>query len=64
MTANVIVRRITQKAMERNKLREYTLSSAIGCSKRSVDKLLNEEPVKLTQEQWFHLMNLGGVFEK
>ena len=32
----------------------------IGCGDGSIAKLLDEQEVRLTQEQWFYLMTLGG----
>ena len=55
-TPNEIVRRITQQAMERHRLSQRGLAHEIGCGDGSIAKLLDEQEVRLTQEQWFYLM--------
>ena len=60
-TPNEIVRRITQQAMERHRLSQRGLAHEIGCGDGSIAKLLDEQEVRLTQEQWFYLMTLGGI---
>lgn len=61
-TPEEIMRRVTQRAMERhNILSETRLASHVGCSQKSISKLLSETPVTLTQEQWFNLCTLAGV---
>mgnify|MGYP002543388088 FL=1 len=60
-TPNEKVRRITQRAMERHRLSQRGLAHEIGCGDGSIAKLLDEQEVRLTQEQWFYLMTLGGI---
>lgn len=60
MTPNETIRRITQQAMERHRLSQRGLAHEIGCGDGSIAKLLDEQEVRLTQEQWFYLMTLGG----
>ena len=59
MTPNEVIRRITQQAMERHRLSQRGLAHEIGCGDGSIAKLLDEQEVRLTQEQWFYLMTLG-----
>ena len=54
------IRRITQRAMERHRLSQRGLAHEIGCGEGSIAKILDEQEVRLTQEQWFYLMTLGG----
>ena len=61
MTENEIVRRLTQRAMERHNLNQKELSWELGCGRQTVAHLLDEENVRLTQEQWVVLMKLGGI---
>lgn len=61
-TPNEYFRRLTQKAMENNRLSERGLARLLGCGWETVNHLLNEENVRLTQTQWFNLMALGGAF--
>lgn len=61
MTPNETVRRLTQRAMERNNLNQRGLSWEMGCAPTTVAKLLDEENVRLSQEQWLVLMKLGGI---
>lgn len=63
MTVNCAVRRFTEQAMERHHLVPKSLSSAVGCNEKSIYRILNEEPVKLTQEQYFNLFALAGVIK-
>ena len=60
-TPNEIVRRIAQKAMERYHLTQHGLAREIGCGDSSVAAILDERSVRLTQEQWFYLVSLGGI---
>lgn len=61
-TPEQIMRQVTQQAMERHHiLSETKMAAAVGCGQGSIAKLLNETPVKLTQEQWFNLCTLAGV---
>ena len=64
MTAEETVRRLAQRAMEDHRLSERGLARLLGCGWETVNHLLNEENVRLTQTQWFNLMALGGVFKK
>ena len=61
-TPNEYFRRLTQKAMENHLLSERGLARLLGCGWETVNHLLNEENVRLTQTQWFNLMALGGAF--
>lgn len=61
MTPNETVRRLTQRAMERNNLNQRELSWEMGCGIQAVSHLLDEENVRLNQEQWVILMRLGGI---
>lgn len=61
-TPNEYFRRLTQKAMENHRLSERGLARLLGCGWETVNHLLNEENVRLTQTQWFNLMALGGAF--
>ena len=60
-TPNETVRRITQRAMERHRLSQRGLAHEIGCGESSIAKLLDEQEVRLTQEQFFNLITLGGI---
>lgn len=62
MTAEETVRRMAERAMGRHRLGAHDLAKAVGCGDTTVRHLLNEENVRLTQEQWFNLMALGGAF--
>ena len=62
-TPNEYFRRLAQRAMETHRLSERGLARLLGCGWDTVNHLLNEENVRLTQEQWFNLMALGGVFK-
>lgn len=64
MTAEETVRRMAERAMEDHRLSERGLARLLGCGWETVNHLLNEENVRLTQTQWFNLMALGGVFKK
>ena len=55
------VRRMAERAMERNNLNQRGLSWEMGCAPTTVAKLLDEENVRLSQEQWIILMQLGGI---
>lgn len=59
MTPNEIARHIAERAMTRHKLGARELAKAIGCGDHAVYQILNEQPVRMTQEQWFNLMSLG-----
>lgn len=61
MTPNETVRRLTQRAMERHGLNQRELAWEMGCGLQTVAHLLDEENVRLNQEQWVVLMKLGGV---
>ena len=61
-TPNEYFRRLAQQAMETHGLSERSLAQRIGCGWETVNHLLNEENVRLTQTQWFNLMALGGAF--
>lgn len=61
---NEYFRRLTQKAMEDHRLSERGLARRMGCGWETVNHLLNEENVRMTQEQVFNLMALGGAFKK
>lgn len=63
MTANTAVRRFTERAMELHHLTPKTLSRAVGCNDKSIYNILDEQPVKLTQEQYFNLFTLAGVIK-
>lgn len=60
MTAEETVRRMAERAMGRHRLSQRGLAHEIGCGDGSIAKLLDEQEVRLTQEQWFYLMTLGG----
>ena len=61
-TPNEYFRRLAQQAMETHRLSERGLARLLGCGWETVNHLLNEENVRLTQTQWFNLMALGGAF--
>lgn len=62
MDSNELVRRIAQSAMSKHHiLTEYNLADYIGCSTKTVKKILDESTVQLTQDQWFNLCALAGV---
>lgn len=61
MTPNETVRRLTQRAMEQNRLSERGLAHEIGCGSGTISRLLDEESVRLTQEQWLLLLKMGGI---
>ena len=59
------VRRMAEKAMERHRMKSVRdLASVVGCGQQAARHILNEEPVRLTTEQWLNLSALGGWFEK
>ena len=62
-TPNEYFRRLAQQAMETHRLSERGLARLLGCGWETVNHLLNEENVRLTQTQWFNLMALGGAFQ-
>ena len=62
MTPNEVIRRITQQAMERHRLSQRGLAHEIGCGDGSIAKLLDEQEVRLTQEQLSLIHILTGVF--
>ena len=64
MTAEETVRRLAQRAMETHRLSERGLARLLGCGWDTVNHLLNEDTVRMTQEQVFNLMALGGAFKK
>ena len=61
MTPNEVMRRWAQLAMESHNLTEPDLARALGCSRVSVGRIMEETPVRLTQEQWFNLYSLSRV---
>ena len=61
MTAEETVRRMAGRAMERHGLNQRELAWEMGCGLQTVAHLLDEENVRLNQEQWLVLMKLGGV---
>ena len=61
MTAEETVRRMAERAMERHGLNQRELAWEMGCGLQTVAHLLDEENVRLNQEQWLVLMKLGGV---
>ena len=61
-TPNEYFRRLAQRAMETHRLSERGLARLLGCGWETVNHLLNEETVRMTQEQVFNLMALGGAF--
>lgn len=61
-TPNEYFRRLAQRAMETHRLSERGLARLLGCGWDTVDHLLKEEKVRLTQEQCFNLLALGGAF--
>ena len=64
MTAEETVRRMAERAMETHRLSERGLARLLGCGWDTVNHLLNEDTVRMTQEQVFNLMALGGAFKK
>ena len=60
MTPNEGHRRLTQGGKGGHRLSQRGLAHEIGCGDGSIAKLLDEQEVRLTQEQWFYLMTLGG----
>lgn len=60
-TANEVIRLVAHRAMECHGLREQALSGAVGCSPKTIHKILSDETVHLTQEQVFNLLTLGGI---
>lgn len=62
MESNELVRRIAQCAMSKHHiLTEANLAGYIGCSPKTIKKMLDESTVQLTQDQWFNLCALAGV---
>ena len=59
MDANRIVREAAEQAMIVGHLREKGLAEYLGCSEKSVRRILDEEPVKMIQEQYIRLLLLG-----
>ena len=60
MDANRIVREAAEQAMVVGHLREKGLADYLGCSEKSVHRILEEQPVKLVQDQYIRLLLLGG----
>lgn len=60
MDANRIVREASEQAMIAGNLREKGLAEYLGCSEKSVHRILEEHPVKLVQDQYIRLLLLGG----
>ena len=58
------VRRMAEHAMGRNRYSPHDLAKAVGCGDTTVRRLLNEDTVRLTTEQWLNLSALGGWFDK
>lgn len=61
MTAEHAVSRFVHMAMELHHLNHKSLSDAVGCSEKSILNIIDEQPVKLTQAQYFNLFALAGV---
>lgn len=61
MTINRTVRRLTERAMDLHHLTPKTLSDAVGCNSKSIYRILEEETVRMTQEQYFNLFTLAGA---
>lgn len=61
MTPNEVMRRWAQLAMEAHNLTEPDLARALGCSRVSVGRIMDETTVRLTQEPWFNLYSLSRV---
>lgn len=64
MTAEHAVSRFAHLAMELHRLSTRDLASAVGCSEKSIHNIIDEEPVKLTQVQYFNLFSLAGVLRR
>lgn len=60
-TPNEVVRRAAQRAMEIHHMTEPELARAIGCGRKAVSRIMDEETVRMTQDQWFGLCNLAGI---
>lgn len=63
MTVNHAVKKIVNMAMDLHRLTPVELSKAVGCNEKSIYRLLDEETVKLSQEQYFNLFSLAGVIK-
>ena len=59
MDANRIVREAAEQAMIVGHFREKGLAEYLGCSEKSIRRILEEEPVKMIQEQYIRLLLLG-----
>lgn len=59
--ANKIVRIAAETAMQTYRLSQTGLASEIGCTQKTIAKILDELPVKLVQEQYIELLRLGGL---
>lgn len=60
MDANRIVREAAEQAMVVGRLREKGLAEYLGCNEKSVHRILEEQPVKMVQDQYIRLLLLGG----
>lgn len=58
MDANRIVREAAEQAMVIGHFREKGLAEYLGCSEKSIRRILEEEPVKMIQEQYIRLLLL------
>ena len=59
-TRRIIRRGMAEQGFDRQAdIREKGLAEYLGCSEKSVRRILDEEPVKMIQEQYIRLLLLG-----
>ena len=63
LSAYEIVRKATERAMERHRLSQRALASAVGCGPSSIANMLDNMPVRLNQEQYIALLSLAGMLK-
>lgn len=63
MIVNRTVKKIVEQAMDLHHLTPGGLSQVVGCNDKSIYKLLDEQPCRLNQEQYFNLFSLAGVMK-
>lgn len=63
MNVNHAVKKIVEKAMDLHHLTPCGISQVVGCNDKSIYKILDEEPCRLNQEQYFNLFSLAGVMK-
>lgn len=57
------VAKITERAMAAHNMLPARLASAVGCSKGSIQNILDKKKVSLDQEAYFNLFTLSGCLK-